>query len=223
MSTDLFLTAFDFEKIDSWKGSCNAKLLRTAIKCLESLIDQDVSSSDNGKTEKEIITDVKVRLRNFFEKNTDLVTTEETATDVWCARALAFTAKAKTQPWLNENDMAQNFEEAKWSWVDLLKLSRQFEQKFEPSLNNLFDYLISGRGFSGRAIAAGAGLYGYLTRAEIEEMTILLTRHYEEALNLIDCGAFCKIDFENSMVDVMEHTLLTLKQASEYDVFFTAL
>jgi hypothetical protein len=222
MSTDLILIAFDFDKIDSWKSSQDVEFHRAALNFLQNLIDENASSSSNHKMQQQIIAEAKIRLSDFFEQTTDQIKTEETAADILCAKALAFAGKAKAQPWLNENDTAQNYEEARWSQPNLLKLSRQFEQKFEPSLNILFDYLIYGRGFSGRAIASGAGLYAYLTRVEIEEMIILLTRHYEEALDLIDRGAFCKIDFESSMVDVIESMLLTLKQASEHDLFIVA-
>jgi hypothetical protein len=164
------------------------------------------------------------RSSNSFENRISQVSNQEAdaEADVLCAQSLASLVKAKPQPWLNENDDSENFEEAQWSFANLVELNRQFEQKFEPSLQAFFDYLISGRSFSGRRIAQNAGLYAYLTKDEIEEMTILLSRHYEEAFNLIDCGAFCKVDFESSMLDVMESMLLTLKQASGHDLFITA-
>ncbi|MDR3616321.1 MAG: hypothetical protein P4L53_22365 [Candidatus Obscuribacterales bacterium] len=219
MSTALFLTAFDFEKVMSCRGSNNADSLKAALKALDNLIDQNLPSSVNCKIEKQISAEAKIRLKDFFARKTSDSTTDETAADVLSARALALLFRGKNQPWLNENDESKTFEEAMWSLKTVAELHKQFEQRFEPSLHILFDYLINGRSFSGHSLTKGAGMYAYLTKSEIEEMTILLTRHYKEAFNLLDCGAFCKVDFESSMLEVMESMLLTLKQASEHDLF----
>jgi hypothetical protein len=208
-----FLSAFDFEKIELWRGSREKHALDAALVSLDNL--ENSAHSKNS-------VDAKNCLTNFFANKIPQVTNEETPADILCARSLTSLAKTKSQPWVDENDESKKFEEAQWSFSETVELNRQFEQKFEPALQTFFDYLISGRTFSGRSIAKGAGLYAYLTKAEIDEMSILLTRHYEEAFNLLDCGAFCKVDFESSMIEIMETMLFTLKQASEHDLFIIA-
>ena len=141
--------------------------------------------------------------------------------DVVRAIELAEKAKYAGQPWVNENDSSINFESTEMFLRDIVELVRQFEHKFEPALVAFFDYLVSGRSFSGRRISDNARFYAYLTAAEVADMSALLSAHHEECFNLMDKGAFCKVDFEEKMLEVMESLLTVLKQASEFDLFIT--
>lgn len=134
----------------------------------------------------------------------------------------ALAAKIACQPWVSENDDRQNFDEAHISLPDVIELSKQFEHKFEPTLQTFIEFLIAGRSFSGKIFDRNAPFYAYLSNAEIEEMANSLHRHYEENFELLDGGAFCKVDFDPRMLEVLESLLLILKQASEFDLFVIA-
>lgn len=143
------------------------------------------------------------------------------ATDETKAKELAYLAKNGSQPWLNENDESMNFESAEMTLEEITELTRQFENKFEPALAYLFEYLGSGRSFSGQSFSEKSNYYAYLSKTEVEEMRVMLQDLYEEGFGLLDRGAFCKVDFDSQMLEVMESLLLILKQADGCDLFVT--